>query len=358
MGVYARPDSPVWWLRLETTKQRERTDIRIGTTTTQRRDSRMLALDRYHQRMNEIAARLYRLPTAQPMIRFDAYAKKYGADVIALRKGAGRELEILKVLVAHLGHELLSSLDADRVRAYMRERRQKVAASTVNREIDLLKGMLRDAVPKYLDKSPIAGLKRLPTITPKRRLMTADEERRLLDACEDPQDRALLILGVDTLLRLGDLLDLRRTDRDGPWLFIADPKGGEAFEVALSPRAAAALDAIEHDGPYYFAKFRKAETPRNWSGSVRQRFEYLCRKAGVTYGRKKGGLSFHWSTRRTGATRMLVQKRVPVPVVQRHGGWKKPDVLLEIYADAQRSDLLKAVGQPCANRSRRSRKPA
>ena len=56
MGIFRRPDSPYWWLWLETTRQKERTDVRIGTTTTQRKDSRKMAEDRYHQRMNELAA--------------------------------------------------------------------------------------------------------------------------------------------------------------------------------------------------------------------------------------------------------------------------------------------------------------
>jgi hypothetical protein len=70
MGIFTRPDSPYWWLFLETTKQKEKTEIRIGETTAQRKDSRRVATDRYHQRMNELAARLYQLPTARPAIRF------------------------------------------------------------------------------------------------------------------------------------------------------------------------------------------------------------------------------------------------------------------------------------------------
>lgn len=341
MAAFTRPDSPVWWLYLETTKQKERTDIRVGTTAAQRADSRRLADDRYHQRMNELAARLYKLPTAQPAIRFGKYAETY-TTTIALRKGARRELELLKPLVAFLGDDLVTAIDADRVRAYMRARRETVSARTVNREVDLLKGMLRDAVPKYLTTSPIAGLKRLPIISPRRRVLTPSEERKLL-AVGDKVDRALLILGIDTLVRLGDLLDLQRTDRRGSWIYIRDPKGGEGYEAALSPRARQALDAIPGREAYYFAKFRKAENPRDWPSSVRQRLEYLCREVDVPYGRKVGGVTFHWATRRTGATRLLVTHKVPLPVVQRQGDWKTPDVLLNIYAEAGKGDLLKAV---------------
>jgi len=90
---------------------------------------------------------------------------------------------------------------------------------------------------------------------------------------------------------------------------------------------------------------------------VRQRLEYLCRAANVPYGRAKGGITFHWATRRSGATRMLIKQRVAVPVVQKQGGWSKPDVLLEIYAEAQKTDQLKAVGQ-FARRSHSKRRRA
>jgi len=346
MGVFQRPDSPVWWLWLETTRQKERTEIRIGTTQAQRADSRKLAEDRYHQRMNELAARLYKLPSAQPAIRFAKYAETYDTHVIAHHKGARRERELLKALRGFFDDDLLTAIDVDRVRAYQTHRRATVAAVTVNREIDLLKAMLRDAVPKYLASSPIAGLKRLATVKPRRRLLTRAEERRLLKVC-DAQDRALLILGVDTLVRLGDLLDLQRTDRRGPWLYVKDPKSGEPYEVALSPRAEKALDAIRGKSPFYFSKFRRAKNPRDWPSSVRQRLEALCAAATppVPYGRKAGGITFHWATRRTGATRYLVEQRVPLPVVQRQGNWKNPDVLLAIYAETHNADLLKAVGQ-------------
>ena len=58
----------------------------------------------------------------------------------------------------------------------------------------------------------------------------------------------------------------------------------------------------ETGGPYLFPKFRRAENPRDWPGSVRQRLEYLCRQADLPYGRAKDGITFHWGTRRSGAT--------------------------------------------------------
>lgn len=351
MAVFTRPDSRYWWLYLETTQTKERTEFMIGTTTAQKRDSRRLAEDRYHQRMNELAARLYKLPSAQPSIRFDKYAAAYKADVIALRKGKEREGELLKNLLAFFGDELLQAIDPDRVRTYMRVRRERVSARTVNREVGLLKSMLRDAAPKYLAASPLVGLKYLPTLKPQRRLMTDAEERKLL-AKATPHERALLILGIDGLIRMGDLLDLRRSDRHGTWLTIADPKSGESYDVSLTKRACQALDALPADQPYYFHRYRQAETQRDRRSCVRRVLKRLCQRAHVPYGRGKG-LTFHWATRKTGATRLVMRDKAPIPAVQRQGNWKTPDVLLGVYAESDRNSQRQAIRFPIRSRARR-----
>ena len=349
MGVFKRRDSKYWWLYLETTGQRERTSILLGETIAQRQDAKQLAKEAYQRRMLELAEQqVKRLPSGPRMIRFREYALPYADHVIAHRRGAQRELEILKLLRAAFDPTLLSSIDADRVRAYMSARTHAgVGPRSINREVDLLKGMLRDAVGKYLAVSPIVGLKRLKAPPIKRRLLLPDEEARLLEVCEDAQDRALIILGIDTMIRVGDLLDLERSEHDGQWLYVKHAKSGEAYETALSPRAQAVLKELERtDERYYFAKFRQAINPRDWVGSVRQRFERLCTKAGLRYGYPTGGLTFHWATRRTGATRYLLERKAPISAVQKQGNWKHPEMLLRIYAEARRADQLAMVGAP------------
>lgn len=351
MGIFTRSDSPWWWLWLETTRTKEKTAIKVGATVSQRRDSRKLAEDRYHQRMNEQAARLYKLPSAQPAIRFVTYADTYARDVIPHHKGAERERELLQPLRAYFGPYLLSVIDRDRVRSYMTTRRTAVSARTVNREVDLLKAMLRDAAPKYLPISPIIGLKRLQVVTPTRRMMTPTEERKLL-AKATPMERALLLLGRDGLIRLSDLLDLLRSDRHGAWLTVRDPKGGTPYEVALTVRAAKALDALKSDQPYYFQQFRGPTSDRHRRSAIADMLKALCARAGVPYGKKTGGLTFHWATRKTGATR-LVMAGAPIPAVQRQGNWKSPEVLLGIYAEADRKAQKAAIRFPLRSRSRR-----
>lgn len=358
MGAYWRADSKWWWLYLETIKRKERTKILVGVTTAQRHDSKKLAEAVYHQRMTELAGRLYHLPTAQPSIRFDKYAATYATDTIAHRRGAERELNALIPLRSFLGSDLIAAIDKDRVKQYRTWRLATVSAATVNREVGVLKTMLRDAAPKFLTASPLVRMPQLKEIPPKRRLLARDEERRLLSVATDPQDYGLIVLGMDTLIRQGDLLDVTRADVVGKWLYVANPKSGEPYEVALTKRAASALKAIRHDKPHYFEKFRRAANPRDWRGAVRQRLEVLCKAADVPFGKAAKGITFHWATRRTGASRLLMKKHVPLPVVQRMGNWKKPAVLLEIYSEADRNDMLAAVGQAFPKRSRSKRKTA
>ena len=170
MGIFARPDSPWWWLWLETApkgQQREKTRIRIGTTVTQKRDSRQLAQDLYHRRMNEIAARVHRLPQAKPNApTFATFATWYDINVITHHKGRERERAILPRLVQAFGDLSLDALDQAAVIAWRTTRRRtgtRIAhfggpkgkprvvpppsARTVNREVDLLQQILAAAVP-------------------------------------------------------------------------------------------------------------------------------------------------------------------------------------------------------------------
>ncbi len=355
MGVFTRPDSPWWWLWLETAppgQQKEKTAFRVGTTVTERHDSQVKAEQVYHLRMTEIGQKIHRLPVDHATIRFAKYAATYQTDTIAHHKGAERERELLIPLRAFLGDDLLAAIDRDRVKAYGTHRLATVSARTVNREVDLLKAMLRDAVPKYLEASPIRGMKRWRIVKPKRRLMTPAELTKLL-AVATPLETALILLGHDGLVRLGDILDVQRTEKHGRWLYIADPKGGDPYEVALSPRAAAALDAIPGTSRYYFQRYRGAVTDRDRRSRVRRVLVKLCRKAKVKYGKKRGGITFHWATRRTGAARLVNTHKAPIPAVQRQGNWKTPAVLLAIYAEADRQAQRAAVALPHRSRSKR-----
>ena len=254
MSVYTRPNSPYYWMRLERpngASLRESTRIRVEAPTARtRRDNRQLADTVYHARMARLAQELHALPVAKQRTTFATYAAWYADHVSAHKRGHARELEILKGLVAVFGTDQLHEITIDMVREWITDRRQNVAPATVNRELDLLKHLFASAVPAYLDASPILGLRRIRVPRTEPMLLSPADEAKLLMTLTPP-DRAIVIMALDTFMRLGDIIDLQRKQDHGAYLTVVDPKT-EQYQVPVSTRLRAALDALRKTGPYYF----------------------------------------------------------------------------------------------------------
>lgn len=375
MGVFTRADSVWFWLYLEPMNGekgiKERTILRADAKGQQHKDNRDLAEQLYHARMTA-RARGELQPEKKPARTFSQQASWWETHRLPHRKGKEREGPLVPKLVAVFGDEPLSAVTRTLVterwitprlttptiiKAGKRTgaRRIQSGPNTINREVDLLKAIMQSAVPDYLDSSPLYGMPKLRTTTPQRRLMTPDEEARLL-AVMEPDDTALFLIALDSLVRMGDVLDIKRTHDKGAHLWIADPKSGGGFPVNISSRARAALDAwydireIEPNG-YVFARRRRADTERDRRNGIRQMLERYCRIAAVPFGRKDGGLTFHWATRRTGLTRMLTRK-VDLGTAQKIGRWKTPGVVLSVYHELIDKEAQKAVDAVGPRRSR------
>lgn len=321
MGVYRRHDSPFWWVRLERPHQRpieESTKIRVdASTSTLRHQNRQLAERIYHARMGDLARERHGLapPAARPTILFQDYGDWYEKHVSKHKRGCLREKEILDhSLTPAFGALQLHEITKELVQEWMTARREAVSAATVNRELDLLKHMLRNALPKYLSVSPIHGLKRLRQTKYEARTLTPANERKLLLALS-PVDRAIVIMALDTLMRLSDIVNLRREQDHGRYLTVLEPKQNETYKVPVSKRLRKALDALPKHSPYFFGSRRTQQT-RN---TVKQMLQHACARAGIDYGRAKG-FTFH-VLRHTGASRM-VEAGADLRTVQEIGGWK------------------------------------
>lgn len=339
MGIYKRRDSKFWWMWLERPGQKaviRSTKIPHHDTSPEiRRELEHQAEIVYKAAMVELARARFDLPALiTQTIRFDAYAEWFDLHVISKRRGAERDRLSLSHLCAFFGTDDLSTVSRARAQEYMTARlsarigkppkpgrpdtRRAVKPATVNREIDLLKEMLREAVPAHLKASPLVGMKRLRTVKIQKRVITPAEERRLIKALA-PADAALYIVAVDTLIRLGNVLNLRRDENHDTHLALTDSKTGP-YEVPLSDRARQALAELADTGPYYFAHRRGAKTDRDRRSAIRRMLERACKAADVPYGRAVAGTTFHQATRATGATRMI-QRGVDIRTVQAVGNW-------------------------------------
>lgn len=342
MGVYARPDSPFYWLLLERPGQRpirEATEIpKQGGSPEQQKELRRQAQQIYAARMADLVRQRYKLPSTLPIRTFKAQREWYATHVSAHKRGTTREVSMLKQLGAFFDSSGLTAIDQTLAREWRTWRLQTVSASTVRREEAILKHLLTTAVPTYLDRNPLQGLRRIRVADTDTRVLTRAEELRLLKALESAEDRALVIGALDTLLRLSNVALLRRRQDHRGYLF-TDTKTG-ATKIPISARLRKALDQLPENGPHYFPTYAS-----NTNNRVIRMFDAALRKAKIPTGRKTGGVSFH-CLRHTGASRML-EAGVDVKTVMEIGGWKNLKVM-ERYlhpTDARKREAVNAIGK-------------
>lgn len=323
MGVYRRPDSKYWWMLLEGSDRRQSTGVPLsGGSPAQDRELRRQAEDIYAAAKTLEAKRAAGLVATQTPISFSAFARWFETHVIAHHRGAEKERSILHQLGRYFGRfDALAAITPAVTKEWMTWRSRQVAKSTVNRELDVLKQLLGAAVPDYLPANPIAGFRRFRVIEHEPRVLTLDEEDRLL-AIADLDDRAFLLTAIDSLLRLSSVVHLKWAQVRLEQRLIVPLNAKVSLDTAvMTDRMHAALSALTHDGPYVFARFhQRGVGPSAAKNKGIRRFLLLCQRAGIPYGRAANGVTFH-CLRHTGATRAL-QHGASVRTVMKLGGWK------------------------------------
>lgn len=320
VGIYQRPDSPFWWLLLERPRGqksiREPTKVPLdGGSLAQTKENRRQAQEAYATRMADLARGVYGLKPVLPTRPFLAHREWYATHVSTQKRGTTREVSMLKQLGGFFDAYALSAIDHELTREWRTWRLEDVSASTVRREEELLKHLLTTAVPKFLAANPLIGLRPLRVIDPDTRVLTVDEEARLLAVLE-PEARALVIGALDTLLRLSNIISLTRRQDHQTYLY-SDTKTG-AVRIPISDRFRKALDELPKDGPSFFPTYTQPKRAIDV-------FMEGCATAKIKTGRATGGISFH-CLRHTGASRML-ERGTDVKTVMEIGGWKSLAVL-------------------------------
>jgi len=370
MGAFTRRDSPWWWLYIPTApkgQQKIKTAIPIGFTPAEKKDAKRAAETLFATKLlqaGKVAEGFHVEPDA---ILFTAWAATYQAQEIPKHRGAYRERQMLPRLVAWFGDLALTTAPQtwiSRADAY-RESRLTTPTTvehyggkkgkphafptpkprTVNREVNFLQQMLTCAVEKKLvATSPLWGYKGLKGGPIRRRLTPGDEEERLLPMLA-PDDKAIYLIARDGLVRLGDAIDARRPDDFGTTFYFPLTKNGDPVTIPITARLRAALDAVPIDPlkpEWYFPRRRRAVKEEDRTRGYIKAIARACRDAQppIPYGKKRGGLTFHWSTRTTGATRMIRTGGDGVIAdVAKIGGWRDTGVLMEIYQQTVTTDM-------------------
>lgn len=288
------------------------------------------------------------VPAAPDVPTLAAFLPRWEAEWGRLQRGYdGRINYRLRSLEAVFGHLPLSSITPDVVHTWRVGRLASgTAPRTVNRDVDLLKSVLAKGVPVYYPESPLRLMPRLkaaPAVIP---VLTREDEEKLL-AEMDAEDKAIFLVALDALVRLGDVLALRWEDVDLELATarVNESKTGRMYHVPLSQRAVTAIKKLDTmDGEDRVFPNAGGDT-KQATNSYTQRLKRVCAKAGVRYGRKQGGLTFHAATRHTGATRMAAAG-VDLRTIQEVGGWANINMLQKYVHPASQTlrDAVEKVG--------------
>ena len=233
-------------------------------------------------------------------------------EYLAYKRGKGkrsiaRDEEVLARLRTHVGADTpIAEVTAQRIADYDRRRVTEisrrgrlVSGSTVNRELAILRHLLRLAEEwGYLDKVPRIRLSKEPE--GRLRFLSEDEIPRLLEACHARAVKSPVLLPVVTLalhtgMRKGEILGLawERVDFARGVLRLEETKSGRRREV---PMNRAVYDALQ---PLYAAE--RAAVPRPARG------EPASEPAGLVF-RKRGGAA--WGNIRTAFGNACVAAKV------------------------------------------------
>jgi integrase len=221
--------------------------------------------------------------------------------------------------------------------------------ATMNRELGILRRIFNIGVREgWLEKSPLSAGESLISPASERRrerILTLEEEKRLLEACEHvfmKSLRHLIICLIDSGARLSEILKYLRwhsvcfTSRTIT-LEAMTTKTLKARKVRMTERMFQSLHKLWEES-------QKMEDGLVFDGTIRQArfsFRLACRIAKIDYG-SPNGITFH-SLRHTAATR-LVKGQMPLQMVGRILGHSQPQTTYRyLSADVEATEQAAAI---------------
>ena len=173
--------------------------------------------------------------------------KRYERTVLPKHKGANQEQYRINALISDFGSTPLSRLTQQRLITYRDTRLESVSPSTLRRDFNLLRSILNIAVKEWGVSIPInpVTLITLPKANDQRiRRLETGEECLLLEHTRS-ELRSVIILALETAMRRGDILNIKRShiDFQKSVLLIPSTKTDTPRTIPLSTNAVTVLRA-------------------------------------------------------------------------------------------------------------------
>lgn len=184
--------------------------------------------------------------------------QRYMHEVTPSKRGAQREAEGIQFMMRQkIASYSMTNLTPAVIAGYRDDRLKTVSAGTIIRELSILSGIISHARKEWSlpTTNPCALVRKPPTPPGRTRLLTTQEEARLLDELKPVRRRSpwmvpLVMLALESAMRRGELLSLRweNINRAAQTAFLPFTKNGTARTVPLSKKAVAILEGLPNCG--------------------------------------------------------------------------------------------------------------
>jgi len=171
--------------------------------------------------------------------------KRYQTDIIPKQKAHQSALVRCRRLRRMLGKINLSDLSPAHLASYRDERLKSIKPNTLKRELSILSSAINTAIIDWgipIPSNPVA-MTRIPKYDDSRDRRLKDGEEEKLLAIAKPVYRRAIIIAVETAIRRGELLNIRKShiNFDKQTLHIPETKTDTPRTIPLSTRAIKAL---------------------------------------------------------------------------------------------------------------------
>lgn len=297
-------------------------------------------------RQGDVVRGRYQLKRQVSCPSFEAFAAEFlqYSQAHKSSRSAAADATRLLHLVPFFRRYRLDQIQPFHVEKYIHERRQSVtyrhgpvANATINRELAVLKHMFNKAIDwRNAEANPVRGVKFLKEPRPPERVLSEEEEERLLVASASHL-RLAILLATNAGLRLREALTLQSKHVDlVNDVLTVERKGGKWLQVELNARLKAALQAHlrGHGGGYLFFNPRTGKPLFD----VKTAFRAALRRSGIPHCR------YH-DLRHTFGTR-LDARGVGIATIKELMGHSSVEMTMR-YSHPGASERRRAVAQLC-----------
>jgi integrase len=264
--------------------------------------------------------------------------ERYESEVIPTPKGNRREIYKSRTLRKNISTIRLCDLSPSDVRQYRDIRLKTISPATLRRELAVLSSAINHASKEwgiFVSTNPVSAISVPRTANARSRRLEADEQNRLLSA-SNGELRRIIIIALETGMRRGEILQIRRSHIDFilQTLLIPLTKTDTPRTIPLSSMAVVSLkEQISISGN--ITPIRETPLFSLLPDSLSQAFRRLCRRLEIQ--------NLHFHDLRHEATSRLFEKGlnpVEVTTITDH----KDTRMLMRYTHLRAEDLVKRLG--------------